>query len=127
MLSPIARQYRSYIQAHRTVGCRVTHLFGVPICLGAALALPFRPRVGLVILGFGYIFQIVGHRIFEKNQPVLLTTRDPRIILMAAIMITRDWSRLLRRKRYYTGDFHKTQEIRRTIRRELRENIRAAS
>ena len=107
MASPIAQRYKFYLTAHRSKGCRISHLFGVPMCLLGAALLFIRPKAAPGILLFGYLFQILGHKVFEKNNPVLLTSRDPLIIPIAAVMVARDWNRIIKRKHFYTGDFRR--------------------
>jgi hypothetical protein len=88
-----------YARKHRTTGCRITHLLGVPTILFALPNLIKRLPVGLLLLAIGYSLQIAGHYVFEKNQPVLLETKDPRVIPVAIVFVAREWMRV------FTGRF----------------------
>jgi hypothetical protein len=58
-----------------------------------------RLPVGLLLMAIGYSFQIAGHYVFEKNKPVLLETKDPRVIPVALVFVAREWMRV------FTGRF----------------------
>jgi uncharacterized membrane protein YGL010W len=89
-------QLEYYRSQHRTTGCKVTHLFGVPMI---ALAVPllfvnFRRAVALFVAG--WILQIIGHFVFEKNKPVLFSeARNPLVPLAALIVVSQLWGRVL--------------------------------
>jgi hypothetical protein len=83
-------------------------MFGVPITLAGVASCLFNPWSGVAVSLFGYSFQVVGHLVFEKNQPVLLTTGDPRIIVYAIVLVSRDWMRFFHGRLKYTGNIHKS-------------------
>lgn len=110
MRSPFARLYKMYAQNHRTTGCRITHLIGVPtVATGLAMMLFSNRLVAGCLLGIGYALQVAGHVIFEKNEPVLLKTKDLRVIPVAIIFVARDWQRVFT-GRFTSRDLRKRRE-----------------
>ena len=97
--------YRMYARKHRTTGCRITHLIGVPTLILSVPALIKRPPLGFLLIAVGYSFQMIGHYVFEKNQPVLLETKDLRVIPVAFAFVARDWHRVLT-GRFTNRDLH---------------------
>jgi uncharacterized membrane protein YGL010W len=89
-------RYLSYYSSqHRTFGCKVTHMFGVPMIAASVLLLPFnRKASGQMMLG-GWILQFIGHFVFEHNTPVVLEVRDPKMLLAALIFVGQEWKRFL--------------------------------
>jgi len=81
-----------YRSQHRTVGCKVTHLFGVPMI---ALSLPFTIwnfRRGLSLFVAGGILQLIGHYVFEKNSPVILSkNKSMWTPLVSLVVISQYW------------------------------------
>ena len=60
-----------YRSQHTTRGIRATHLVGIP---GVAFSIPViftRPRIGLPAFGLSWVLQVLGHKVFEKNNPAL--------------------------------------------------------
>ncbi len=60
-----------YRSQHTTRGIRLTHLFGIP---GVAAAIPMlfvAPRRGVPLFVGSWVVQVVGHKVFEKNNPAL--------------------------------------------------------
>jgi uncharacterized membrane protein YGL010W len=60
-----------YRSQHTTKGIRATHLAGIP---GVAFAIPLvigRPKVGLPMFAASWALQVLGHKVFEKNNPAL--------------------------------------------------------
>ena len=50
---------------------RLTHLVGIP---GVAFSMPVifaRPRLGLRVFALSWALQVLGHKVFEKNNPAL--------------------------------------------------------
>jgi uncharacterized membrane protein YGL010W len=87
---------RFYRSQHRTVGCRATHMIGVPMIVVSLLVLPFNWKASAQLQIVGWILQFIGHSVFEHNKPVLLEMRDP-ITLWAALVFVFDlWRRLIR-------------------------------
>jgi uncharacterized membrane protein YGL010W len=78
---------KEYKSQHQTVGCIVTHMFGVPmIALSLPLALiNFRKSLSCFVVG--WILQFIGHYCFEKNKPVLLTKSGNIWVPLAALFM----------------------------------------
>ncbi len=91
MLSQYIELYRFYVRNHRTLGCRVTHLAGIPLIALSFLLLPKRPKTSVMLGAVGYALQILGHYVFEKNTPVLMRTKDVRVIPVAFAFIGYEW------------------------------------
>lgn len=91
MLSQFIEVYRFYARNHRTVGCRVTHLVGVPILALSFFLLVRRPKTSIALGALGYGLQILGHYVFEKNTPVLIRTKDWRVIPAAFAFVGYEW------------------------------------
>lgn len=60
-----------YRSQHTTKGIRATHLVGIP---GVVLSLPLllaKPKKGLRLFTLSWGVQVLGHKVFEKNNPAL--------------------------------------------------------
>ncbi len=69
--APFAEKMAYYRSQHTTKGVRLTHLVGIP---GVAFSMPValaRPRVGLPVFVLSWTLQVLGHKVFEKNNPAL--------------------------------------------------------
>jgi uncharacterized membrane protein YGL010W len=69
--APFAEKMAYYRSQHTTKGVRMTHLFGIP---GVAFSMPVmlvRPRLGLRVFALSWGLQVLGHKVFEKNDPAL--------------------------------------------------------
>jgi uncharacterized membrane protein YGL010W len=89
-------QIEFYRSQHRTKGCELCHLIGVPLIAASIFTLPFNFRGGLKLFTLGWGLQFIGHFVFEKNKPVLFSeARDPLTVLAALIYVSDGWSRLL--------------------------------
>ncbi len=96
MTTTLHAQIEFYRSQHRTKGCELCHLIGVPLIAVSILTLPFNWRGGLKLFTLGWGFQFIGHYVFEKNKPVLFSeARDPLTVLAALIYVSDGWSRLL--------------------------------
>ena len=85
-----------YRTRHRTVGCVLTHLVGIPMLALTPLAfLAGRKREGQFLLAGGLFLQWLGHAAFEKNVPTLIETKDPMIIPASLIFIGEKWQNVL--------------------------------
>jgi uncharacterized membrane protein YGL010W len=60
-----------YRSQHTTRGIRATHLVGIPAVATALPLMAARPRVGVPLFLAGWSLQILGHKVFEKNNPAL--------------------------------------------------------
>jgi uncharacterized membrane protein YGL010W len=50
---------------------RLTHLVGIP---GVAFSMPVilvKPRLGLRVFALSWALQVLGHKVYEKNNPAL--------------------------------------------------------
>jgi hypothetical protein len=82
-----------YRTRHRSPGCRITHLFGVPL-IGAGimtLLFPSLRRSSLTFLGCGVFLQLLGHYAFEKNEPTLRETHDLMSIPASLFFVFELW------------------------------------
>lgn len=95
-MSELKSHMEHYRSQHTTLGCKLTHLVGVPLI---ALSLPvmlFNWRRGVALFTAGWALQFMGHWVFEKNSPVLGTAdRSPLTVLAALLFITEGWLRVL--------------------------------
>ena len=67
--APFADKMAYYRTQHTSKGVRATHLVGTPI-IAAGMPLMFaRPKIGATMFAAGWVMQIIGHRLFEKNFP----------------------------------------------------------
>jgi uncharacterized membrane protein YGL010W len=69
--APFAEKMDYYRSQHTTRGVRATHLVGIP---GVAFSIPVvltRPRAGLPMFAASWALQVLGHKVFEKNNPAL--------------------------------------------------------
>lgn len=81
-----------YRTQHRTPGCKLTHMFGVPLLLMAPPAALVSKKAALVCVAAGTGLQIAGHRIFEGNQPTLTETYDLTTIAASLIFVAEEWT-----------------------------------
>ncbi len=80
-----------YQSQHRTLGCKITHMVGVPII---ALSFPvylFNRRLANQMQQIGWSLQFIGHFVFEHNKPVFLQKRDPFTVLAAVVFVAHEW------------------------------------
>jgi uncharacterized membrane protein YGL010W len=69
--APFADKMAYYRSQHTTPGIRATHLAGIP---AVTLSMPLilgRPKLGVPMFLGGWALQVIGHKVFEKNQPAL--------------------------------------------------------
>src|SRR5919109_1976148 len=67
--APFTVKMDYYRSQHTTLGCRATHLVGIPTVAAAMPVSLARPKVGLPLLAAGWVLQVAGHKVFEKNRP----------------------------------------------------------
>jgi uncharacterized membrane protein YGL010W len=85
-----------YQSQHRTVGCKVTHMIGIPII---ALSIPMfliKRKLAMQMHLIGWVLQFIGHYVYEHNKPVLLETKDPLMVLAALQFCRDEWVRALK-------------------------------
>lgn len=87
---------RLYRQEHRTVGCKLTHMFGVPLIVASVITLFFTWKLALIMFVVGWALQLIGHYVFEGNRPVLFSDpSNPLTYFYAVIFVGEEWVRLL--------------------------------
>ena len=99
-------EYLEYYRAnHRTLGCKITHLIGIPMI---AIAIPlafFNWRHAVSLFVAGWAFQFAGHLFFERNRPLFLSNpKNPYAYLMALVFVGQEWLHLLDGKRQDSAD-----------------------
>jgi uncharacterized membrane protein YGL010W len=97
-----------YANQHTTLGCRITHMIGVPMIMASLVGLVRLSATGawnsdFVVLGasalclvVGWIWQFAGHFFFEKNSPVFLS--NPLNLYnytSAVIFVAQEWGRVV--------------------------------
>ena len=60
-----------YRSQHTTAGIRATHLVGIPAVAASLPIMATRPRIGVPLFLGGWALQVLGHKVFEKNNPAL--------------------------------------------------------
>jgi uncharacterized membrane protein YGL010W len=89
-----------YRQEHSALGCKLAHMFGIPIIVVSLPMLFFNWRLGLAMFVMGWILQFVGHYVFQKNHPVFMRARgDPWTYAVGLVFVSEEWSKLLTGKR----------------------------
>jgi|ERR1700733_7548343 uncharacterized membrane protein YGL010W len=85
-----------YRSQHRTLGCKITHMVGVPLI---ALSFPvflLNRRLAAQMQEVGWTLQFIGHFVFEHNKPVFLEAADPLTALAALVFVADEWHRALK-------------------------------
>lgn len=91
-----AAHRRLYRQEHRTVGCKLTHMVGVPLIVASLITLFFAWKLALGMFVLGWVLQFTGHFVFEKNKPVLFSDpSNPLTYFYAVIFVAEEWWHLL--------------------------------
>ncbi len=91
-------QKRLYMAQHRTVGCKVTHMFGIPMIYASLVVVFFNFWLGIALFGFGWVLQFSGHAFFEKNKPVFLSDpKNPFTYIAALVFAGQEWWKLITR------------------------------
>ena len=95
-MESFADHQRAYREQHRTLGCKITHMFGTPIIAASIPLFLYDWRIGGGLFIFGWILQFIGHYVFEKNKPVFFgNPLNPGTYLAALIFASQEWARLL--------------------------------
>lgn len=101
-----------YRTRHRTTGCVVTHLFGIPmLVLTPLLFLSGRKAESKMFLFGGLFLQWLGHAVFEKNTPTIIETKDPMIIPAALVFIGEKWKNVATGEPLLEGSNTETKAI----------------
>ncbi len=90
-----AANYVYYQSQHRTSGCKITHMVGVPMIAISFLMLPFNFKRAALMHAVGWALQLIGHYVFEKNKPVFLEIRNPLIMISALRFTYSEWKRVV--------------------------------
>jgi uncharacterized membrane protein YGL010W len=90
-------QLSYYRSQHRTTGCKVTHLFGVPMIAASVPLLFLSARLAGQFFVAGWALQLIGHFVFEKNKPVLFSRHaHPMVLVVALVFVGENWAKFLR-------------------------------
>jgi uncharacterized membrane protein YGL010W len=90
-------QLSYYRSQHRTTGCKITHLFGVPMIAASVPLLFLSARAASQFFVAGWALQLIGHYVYEKNKPVLLSEHgNPMVLLVALVFVSENWAKVLR-------------------------------
>src|SRR5215831_2931449 len=91
------RTYRNYYKEHhRTLGCKITHMIGVPLIVFSSIVVFFDWEVALTMFFAGWALQFAGHLIFEKNEPALFAQpKKPLSYYYAVVYVAEQWWKLL--------------------------------
>jgi uncharacterized membrane protein YGL010W len=85
-----------YRRNHKTVGCKVTHMFGVPMIVASLVLVFFMWKIALAAFIGGWFLQFVGHYVFEGNKPVLFDDPgNPLTYFYAVIFVGEEWAKVL--------------------------------
>jgi hypothetical protein len=91
-----------YRREHSTLGCKITHMFGVPLIMASLITVFFAWKIGLAMFVIGWALQFAGHYVFEKNKPVLFSDpSNPFTYFFAIIFVAEEWWSLIT-----TGKLH---------------------
>ena len=88
-----------YSSQHKTNGCKITHMIGVPIIVASILVWPFNRKVSGRLQTIGWFFQLLGHLGFERNTPVVLEVQSPSMLAVSIIFVVERWKRFLTGRR----------------------------
>jgi uncharacterized membrane protein YGL010W len=76
-----------YRSQHKTVGCKITHMVGIPMIVLSFPIAFFNRRLAAQFQAIGWILQFTGHYVFEHNQPVFLEAGDPLTAAAALVFV----------------------------------------
>lgn len=86
----------TYRREHTTKGCKITHMFGIPMILVSFFFVSTNLLTAVLLFVVGLALQIIGHRVFEKNRPIFLSNPLDLLNYTAAIIFVADeWFKLL--------------------------------
>jgi len=92
-------KYRAeYEKDHVTVCNKACHMVGVPMIAASVLVAPFKPGLGLRLFVTGWVFQLLGHFVFERNTPTLTRIQSPWVLISSLVFVLEEWERFLRSK-----------------------------
>jgi uncharacterized membrane protein YGL010W len=83
-----------YGSHHRARGNLVCHAFGITLIVFGIASVLTGPRVGLASFFVGWIFQAVGHTVYEKNRPAFF--KNLLHLLVGPLFLMNDLLRIRR-------------------------------
>ena len=91
------RTLREYITAyqkeHTQRGTKLTHMIGIPMIVASFPAAFVSPPLAGGLFAGGWVLQIIGHKVYEKNEPAFLS--DPYYLLVGPVWVAAEWLELL--------------------------------
>jgi uncharacterized membrane protein YGL010W len=87
----------TYRAAHTKRGTRITHMIGIPLIVLSVPALLVKPAMALTMFVAGWVLQLVGHYVFERNDPQFFG--DKRNLLVGVVWTAIEWGRVLGARR----------------------------
>jgi uncharacterized membrane protein YGL010W len=66
---PFADKMSYYRARHTSRGVRITHMLATPVIAAGIPLLWAKPRAGVPMFVGGWLVQIAGHAVFERNLP----------------------------------------------------------
>jgi uncharacterized membrane protein YGL010W len=88
------RQYlEQYASEHTQLGTKITHMIGIPMILASLPVLPFNPIAAGALFVGGWIWQYIGHFIFEKNSPAFYG--DARYLFIGVVWVLLEYAQLM--------------------------------
>jgi uncharacterized membrane protein YGL010W len=82
-----------YKSQHRTVGCKVTHMVGIPMLTASVFIFPFSRRWFFGLQFVGWMLQLIGHYGYEHNKPVLWDKPGPLTVVSALEFVKEEWEK----------------------------------
>lgn len=92
-----------YSSAHRTDGCKISHMIGVPMIFASTIIFPFNKMRSAQLMIAGWILQFIGHSVFERNKPLLLEIKSPFLLIASLIFVSRLWIKVLLRRELWSS------------------------
>jgi uncharacterized membrane protein YGL010W len=87
---------RHYREHHKTLGCKITHMIGVPMIALSIPVLFIHWQWAIALFVIGWIFQFIGHYVFEKNKPVFMNDpQNPLTYFSAIFFVADEWWHML--------------------------------
>jgi hypothetical protein len=81
---------------HSTRGCRITHMFGVPLILLSIPTAFASAKLASAMVTLGWFLQLGGHIVYEQNFPSVVNTRSLSWTLLAAVKSAAcDWKKFV--------------------------------
>lgn len=92
-------EMENYKNQHKKGLTRLTHLFGIPIVALSVVNI-MNPPVALSFFLIGWGLQILGHKVFEGNDPVIFQDpkNSPKTMLVSLIFAFNEWKEVFKGK-----------------------------